>query len=230
MDVMILCGGYGTRMGAVTGRIPKPMVPVGGQPLLWHVMQIYARQGHTRFLLCVGHLGERIRDWARAHAPSDWEVVLVDTGADTPTGGRLLAASEHLRGPRCMATYGDGVADLDLSALLAFHTRQGTHATLSAMHPRSRFGVVELAGGKVQAFDEKPLLRQRVSGGFFVFEREAFAQMRGDEALELGALSRLAAQGQLSGYEHDGFWMSVDTPRDLQALNASWDQGERPWL
>lgn len=227
---MILCGGYGTRMGSMTGQMPKPMVPVGDRPLLWHVMQIYARQGHTRFVLCLGYLGTHIRDWFTANAPTEWEIVYAETGQDTPTGGRILAASTHLRPGPFFATYGDGVADVDLAALRAFHRRHKAQATLCAMRPRSRFGVVELSGGRVTTFEEKPLLAQRISGGFFVFEQEALGQLRRNEPLERGALSRLASQQALAGYLHDGFWMSVDTPRDLAALEQCWQEGERPWL
>lgn len=217
-------------MGSMTGQMPKPMVPVGDRPLLWHVMEIYARQGHTRFVLCLGYLGECIREWFTHNAPPSWDIVFAETGLDTPTGGRILAASTHLRPGPFFVTYGDGVADVDLVGLQSFHTRQKVQATLCAMRPRSRFGVVELAAGRVTRFEEKPLLTQRISGGFFLFEQEALGQLRRNEPLERGALSRLATAQELAGYPHDGFWMSVDTPRDLQELERSWQEGVRPWL
>ena len=199
-------------MGSLTGQMPKPMVPVGDRPLLWHVMQIYARQGHTRFVLCLGYLGVHIRNWFSDNAPPDWDIVFAETGQDTPTGGRILAASIHLRPGPFFVTYGDGVGDVDLAALQSFHARQKVQATLCAMRPRSRFGVVELSAGQVTRFEEKPLLTQRISGGFFLFEHAALEQLRADEPLEQGALGRLALAQDLAGYPHDGFWMSVDTP------------------
>jgi glucose-1-phosphate cytidylyltransferase len=214
----------------MTGQMPKPMVPVGDRPLLWHVMQIYARQGHTRFVLCLGYMGDAIRQWFSENAPGNWDIVFAETGQDTPTGGRILAASTHLNPGPFFATYGDGVGDVDLDGLQAFHSRQNVHATLCAMRPRSRFGVVELAAGRVTRFEEKPLLTQRISGGFFLFEQSALGFLRRDEALERGALGRLASEQMLAGYPHDGFWMSVDTPRDLQELESSWQEGVRPWL
>lgn len=217
-------------MGSLTGQMPKPMVPVGDRPLLWHVMQIYARQGHKRFILCLGYLGDYIRDWFTENAPPDWEIIFAETGQDTPTGGRILAASTHLRPGPFFVTYGDGVGDVDLAGLQSFHKHQKVQATLCAMRPRSRFGVVELSAGKVTRFEEKPLLTQRISGGFFLFEQEALGQLRRKEPLEQGALGRLAADKQLAGFPHDGFWMSVDTPRDLQELERSWQEGVRPWL
>lgn len=224
LEVVILCGGYGTRMGAVTGRVPKPMVRVGDQPLLKHVMEGFATQGCTRFILCVGHLGHIIREWAQG---LPWDVLCVDTGQDTLTGGRLLRVRDRLSGP-CFMTYGDGVADIDLQRLLDTHRDGGRLATVSAMRPRSRFGVVDIADGQVTRFREKPLMEQRVSGGYFVFEPGAFEVMD-DGALEQGALGRLARQGQLTAYAHDGFWFSVDTPRDLAEINAMLDEGEAPW-
>ena len=224
LEVVILCGGYGTRMGAVTGRVPKPMVRVGDQPLLRHVMDGFAAQGCTRFVLCIGHLGHIIREWAQ---DLPWDVLCVDTGQDTLTGGRLLRVRDRLTGP-CFMTYGDGVADIDLQRLLDTHRHGGRLATVSAMRPRSRFGVVDIADGQVTRFREKPLMEQRVSGGYFVFEPGAFEVMD-DGALEQGALGRLARQGQLTAYAHDGFWFSVDTPRDLAEINAMLDEGEAPW-
>lgn len=257
-DVVILCGGFGTRMGSATIELPKPMVEVGGRPLLWHIMRRYSAYGARRFVLCLGYRGDVIRayfanghhlrgdltigpDGARTqHDPDEaraWTVTLVETGYDTTTGGRLLAARRHLRTDRpALMTYGDGVADVDLSALLRRHQAMGGLATVTAMRPRSRFGVLELredaeqTGGRVARFEEKPLLRERVSGGFFVLEPGAFDAMRADEPLEEGALTRLAEAGSLNAYLHDGFWLSVDTPRDLAELQRLHEQGVRPWL
>ncbi|MCB9746302.1 MAG: NTP transferase domain-containing protein [Alphaproteobacteria bacterium] len=253
MQVIILCGGYGTRMGSATETLPKPMVEVGGRPLLWHVMKAYSAYGLHRFVLCLGYKGDVIRGWVSggyyrdgdltvgpggrslSHGDADtarWTITLAETGYDTLTGGRLLAARRHLDpGAPVMMTYGDGVADVDLDALLACHRQGGRLATVTAMRPRSRFGTLDIAeAGAVTRFQEKPLLEQRVSGGFFVLEPGAFDYLRADEAFEQRALSQLAEDGQLSAHPHDGFWMSVDTPRDLAALNETWKEGRRPWL
>ncbi|MCB9796623.1 MAG: NTP transferase domain-containing protein [Alphaproteobacteria bacterium] len=252
-QVVILCGGYGTRMGSATETLPKPMVEVGGRPLLWHIMKGYSAHGFHRFVLCLGYRGDVIRGWVtggyyrdgdihvgpegrrESHTDADtarWRITLAETGYDTTTGGRLLAVRRHLD-PQApvMMTYGDGVADVDLGALLAAHRAGRRLATVTAMRPRSRFGTLDIAeDGAVTRFQEKPLLAQRVSGGFFVLEPGAFEEMRAEEPFEDGALGRLAEKGQLGAYAHDGFWMSVDTPRDLAALEQRWREGQRPWL
>ncbi len=228
---MILCGGYGTRMGTAGGRVPKPMLSVGDQPLLWHVMRCYADQGHRRFVLCTGYLGGVIDNWFAAHRPLDWEVRILDTGLDTSTGGRLLLARPALDEDRSFFfTYGDGVADVDLAALYAHHRSESRLATVTALRPTSRFGILDLSGGRVTRFREKPQLDDYVSGGFFVFEPGAFDYMNASEPLENGALGRLAEAGQLSAYRHEGFWLSVDTPRDLTEINRIHDHGGAPWL
>jgi glucose-1-phosphate cytidylyltransferase len=218
-------------MGSVTGTTPKPMVSVGGMPLLWHVMRCYADQGQRRFVLCLGYLGEVIRAWFEAHPQAGWEVVLVDTGVDTPTAGRLAAASPALDPEASFfLTYGDGVADVDLPGLLAHHRQQGRLATVTALRPRSRFGVLDLEGGVVSCFREKPLLDQYVSGGFFVFEPGVLGRLDRLRPLEDGTLAELAQDGELAAWRHEGFWLSVDTPRDLAEINALCDKGETPWL
>jgi glucose-1-phosphate cytidylyltransferase len=253
LQVIILCGGLGTRMGAVTDAIPKPMVTVGGRPLLWHIMKGFSAWGCRRFVLCLGWRGDVIRSWFlhRRHLGGDvtvgpggevrmaeeveeagWSVTLADTGWRTTTGGRLLGVRGLLDPDRpALMTYGDGVADVDLEGLLAHHRAAGRLATVTAMRARSRFGVLDLDGrGGVTAFREKPLLEQRVSGGFFVLEPAAFDWFDAAEPLEEGALSRLAEADQLTAWPHEGFWMSVDTPRDLASLEALWADGVRPWL
>ena len=227
LQVIILCGGYGTRMGTAGGTLPKPMVDVDGRPLLWHVMRCFADRGARRFVLCLGYLGDVIEAWFREN-PTPWDVQLVDTGRDTLTGGRLLAVRDRVQGP-AFVTYGDGVADVDLTALAQHHRAEGRLATVTALRPRSRFGVLDLDGGQVTRFREKPLLDQYVSGGFFVFEPAAFDALRPDEMLEQGGLGRLADAGQLSAWRHEGFWLSVDTPRDLAEINQL-AKGGAPWL
>ena len=229
--MVLLCGGLGTRMGESSRVIPKPMVAVGGRPLLWHVMAGFSAQGARRFVLCLGHLAPVIREWWAREPEPDWQVALVDTGPDTLTGERLRRVRSQLPSPGpVFMTYGDGVADVDLGALLAQHQRVGCLATVTAMRARSRFGTLSCEDGRVVRFQEKPLLKERVSGGFFVLEPEALDEIRPGEAFEIGALGRLASAGQLAAHDHDGFWLSVDTPRDLMALNRLYDHGDRPWL
>ncbi len=229
--MVLLCGGLGTRMGDSSTRVPKPMVDVGGHPLLWHVMQGFAGQGCRRFVLCLGHLAPIIQDWWHAHPEPDWNVSLIDTGPESLTGECLRRVRSYLppNGPVFM-TYGDGVADVDLGALWGHHQRQGALATVTAMRARSRFGTLRCAEGRVTAFEEKPVLQDRVSGGFFVLEPGAFDAIAPGEAFEVGALGRLATAGQLAAHDHDGFWLSVDTPRDLAALNRLHESNDRPWL
>jgi glucose-1-phosphate cytidylyltransferase len=231
LSVVLLCGGLGTRMGESSRWVPKPMVEVGGHPLLWHVMQGYAAHGCRRFALCLGHLAPVIRAWWRDSPVPGWEVTLVDTGENSLTGERLRRVRSALptTGPIFM-TYGDGVAAVDLGALLGHHQSMGCLATVTALRARSRFGTLTCQGGRVIRFEEKPLLRERVSGGFFVLEPGAFDAIEPGEAFEVGALARLASAGQLAAFNHDGFWLSVDTPRDLAELNRLYSAGTSPWL
>jgi glucose-1-phosphate cytidylyltransferase len=227
--VAILCGGRGMRMRASGERLPKPLVEVGGRPILWHVMSLYAAQGLRRFLLLLGHGAERIEAFA-ATLPEAWSVTCLDTGLETPTGGRVVRAGDHLRdGPFCL-TYADGLADLYLSALLDFHREQGRAATMTVVRPRSPWGVARLAGdGRVDGFVEKPRVESWVNGGFLVLEPRALDFIGDDEALEQEPLERLAAAEELSGFRHEGFWDCMDTFKDTQLLNDLWTRGEAPW-
>ena len=250
IPVIILCGGKGTRMGDQT--IPKPLVEIGKRPVLWHVMQIFAAQGFDEFILALGYQGDLVKryfldyNWLSRdftltlgdgeptyHTPADaahWRITFVDTGLETMTGARLRKAARHVAGPRFFATYADGVADIDLHALLAYHRAQGTLATITTVHAYSRFGVMEIADGKVTAYQEKPLHKTPINGGFFVFEQEALRYLEGDDALvlEQEPIRQLAAAGQLAAYPHAGFWRSMDTFKEAQELNALWEAGA-PW-
>jgi glucose-1-phosphate cytidylyltransferase len=229
--VAILCGGRGTRLQEHTASIPKPLVEIGGRPILWHVIQIYLAQGFARFLLLTGYRAELIESFAAAAGwPAGTEVRCLDTGLDTPTGGRVALAAEALAGERFCLTYADGVADIDLRALLATHERHGALATMTVVRPELQFGVAELNGdGVVRGFVEKPRSEHWVNGGFFCFDPGALSFIERESVLERAPLSRLAAAGQLRAYRHEGFWECLDTYKDAIALEDLWSGGQAPW-
>jgi glucose-1-phosphate cytidylyltransferase len=211
--------------------VPKALVEIGGRPILWHVIGIYAAQGFRRFLLATGYLGEAV---AESVADESWpegvEVECVDTGLDTPTGGRIARLGGRLAaGPFC-ATYADGVADIDLGALLRFHREHGEAATMTVVRPRLQWGVAELDGdGRVEGFVEKPRSERWVNGGFFCFEPDVFDYLDDESVLEREPLAALAAAGRLRAYRHRGFWDCMDTYKDAVTLNDLWASGEAPW-
>ena len=227
----ILCGGRGTRLQEQTHAIPKPLVEIGGRPILWHVVRIYAAQGFRRFVLLTGYLGEMIAEFVAA---TDWpepvEIECVDTGEDTPTGGRLARAADHFTGGTSCLTYGDGVADIDLHALLAFHARRGALATMTVVRPYSQWGIALIdSTDRVEGFREKPRLDYWINGGFFCLE-PGFLELVGPESvLEREPLERAAAAGELAAYRHEGFWDCMDTYKDAVVLNDLWAGGDAPW-
>ncbi len=229
--VAILCGGRGTRLQEHARSIPKPLVEIGAKPILWHVMQIYMAQGFRRFVLLTGYQAELIKTFVREENwPADAAVECVDTGLDTPTGGRLRLAADVLDGERFCATYADGVADIDLHDLLAEHQRRGLQATMTVVQPELQFGVAELNGdGRVRGFVEKPRSERWINGGFFCFERSVLEQLAPDSVLEREPLSQLAACGELLAFRHQGFWDCMDTYKDALLLNDLWAAGEAPW-
>jgi glucose-1-phosphate cytidylyltransferase len=227
---MILCGGRGTRLQEKTRSIPKPLVEIGGRPIVWHVVQIYAAQGFKRFHLLTGYKSELIEEWA---ASEDWPegvtVETVETGADTPTGGRVHRARPQLENGTFCVTYADGVADIELAQTLEFHSDHGALATMSVVRPELQFGITELGDdGTVTGFREKPRSEHWINGGFFVFEEGVFDYLADDSVLERDPLERLAAEGQLRAYRHDGFWECMDTYKDAVTLNDLWERGA-PW-
>jgi glucose-1-phosphate cytidylyltransferase len=230
--VAILCGGRGTRLQEHTQAIPKPLVEIGGMPIVWHVIQLYAVQGFRRFLLATGYRGELIERFVAAHAwPEGVSVECVDTGLDTQTGARIKLLEPRLDGeePFC-ATYADGVADIDLDALLSFHRAHGALASMTVVRPQLQFGVTELAqDGRVTGFREKPTSEHWINGGFFCFAPRVLDYLDGDSVLERAPLERLAAEGQLRARRHEGFWECMDTYKDAVALNDMWASGEAPW-
>jgi glucose-1-phosphate cytidylyltransferase len=254
---IILCGGRGTRIREVSQVVPKPLLPVGGRPILWHVMKIYASHGHTDFVLALGWLGQEIRrfflhyealttdftvtlghppavEYLEPHPEAGWRVTCIDTGLDALTGTRVRRASRHLPDGPVMVTYGDSVGDVDVAALLDFHRGHGRLATVTAVRPPGRFGELRIGpGGAVTAFEEKPQTSSgAINGGFMVLEREAIDRYipDGDDVmLEREPLTGLARDGQLVAYEHPGFWQPMDTPREQELLARLWDEGAAPW-
>jgi glucose-1-phosphate cytidylyltransferase len=228
--VVILCGGRGTRLRERTESVPKALVEIGGRPILWHVIQIYAAQGFDRFLLATGYMGEAVEEFATAERwPEGVQVECVDTGLDTSTGGRVAALAERVGDGTFCATYADGVADIDLNALLDFHREQGALATVTVVRPNLQWGVAELAGDAVTGFVEKPRSEHWINGGFFCFEPRALGYIGADSVLEREPLERLAADGQLRAFRHEGFWDCMDTYKDAVVLNDLWTGGDAAW-
>lgn len=252
MKVIILAGGHGTRLAEETSVRPKPMVEIGGRPILWHIMHIYARHGFKDFLVACGYKGEMIKEYFHnffVHNSDyvinlktgsldvihqngiDWQVGVVDTGLDTMTGGRILRLQRWVGRETFMATYGDGLGDVNIRALLDFHRAHGRLATVTAVRPPARFGGLVLEGEAVYEFSEKPQTESGwINGGFFVFEPEVFDYLGGDATiLEREPLERLAAAGQLMAFRHPGFWQPMDTLREKQYLESLWTGGQAPW-
>jgi glucose-1-phosphate cytidylyltransferase len=230
-SVAILCGGRGTRLQEHSQSIPKPLVEIGGRPILWHVIKIYLAQNFRRFLLLTGHKGEQLEEFALAESwPEGTDVRCLRTGEDTPTGGRLHMAADALGGEPFCATYADGVADIDLGALLRYHETHGAAATMTVVRPELQFGIAELDGdGVVHGFAEKPRSEHWVNGGFFCFEPALLDVLDADSVLEREPLEQLATRGQLRAYRHEGFWDCMDTYKDAVVLNDLWQQGSAPW-
>lgn len=252
MKVVILAGGLGTRLSEETALKPKPMIEIGGKPILWHIMSIYAAFGHTDFCCALGYKAELVKQYflnffalnndlsidlgtgkttIHERQLAAWKIHLVDTGPNTMTGGRIKRLQSLIGNETFMATYGDGVSDVDIEALLAFHRAHGKLATVTAVRPPARFGGLEIRDGRVERFNEKPQTGEGwINGGFFVFEPSVFQFIAGDTTvLEREPLERLSADGQLMAYQHGGFWQPMDTLREKRLLEELWDSGSAPW-
>lgn len=254
MKAVLLAGGLGTRMREETEFRPKPMVEVGGRPVLWHIMKVLGQQQLTDFVICTGYKSEYIKNYFTnygevnsdftltlgdkssikyhgEHDESDWTVTVADTGANTMTGGRIKRIQKYVEGETFLCTYGDGIADIDLNALLEFHKSHGKIATMTAVQPTSRFGVLDLdEAGSIDHFKEKPQVEGWINIGYFIFEPEIFDYLGDDTTvLEQSPLHRLAEEGQISAYRHTGFWEPMDTYREALMLNEMWEEGTAPW-
>jgi glucose-1-phosphate cytidylyltransferase len=254
MKVVVLCGGLGTRLREETEFRPKPLVEIGGRPILWHLMKLYARYGFREFVLCLGYRGNMIKDYFlnyeainndfticlgqpsgvqyhSSHPEQDFQVTLADTGLQSMTGGRIKRVRPYVGENRFMLTYGDGVSDVDIAKLVEFHESHGRLATVTAVRPAGRFGAIQLsAGSRVAKFAEKPRTDGWISAGFFVFERGVFDYLgEQDCMLEHEPLEKLAADGELMAYQHDGFFVGMDTYRDFEYLNRLWNENQAPW-
>jgi glucose-1-phosphate cytidylyltransferase len=252
MKVMILAGGLGSRLAEETTIRPKPMVEIGGLPILWHIMSHYASFGHDEFVVALGYKGEEVKRYfadrcsligdlaidlgagnveSRGGRRPDWNVELIETGADTQTGGRIKRLQSYSGGGTFMLTWGDGVSDIDITKLIEFHKKHGKLCTMTAVRPPARFGHMEMDGDAIVEFSEKPQTGEGwINGAFFVCEPEIFDYIDGDTtAWEREPLERLAKDGQLMAYRHESFWQCMDTLRDKQHLQALWDSGQAPW-
>ena len=253
MKVVVLCGGLGTRLREETEFRPKPMVEIGGRPILWHIMKIYANCGFREFVLCLGYRGNTIKEYFlnyeamnndftislgqksqiqynEVHTEQGFQVTLADTGQATMTGGRVKRIQKYIDGDTFLLTYGDGVADLNIAKLLEFHRSHGKLATVTAVTPSSRFGVLEMNKNRVMSFLEKPRMEGFTSAGFFVLNRNVFDYLGGDDCtFEHEPLERLAKEGELMAYKHEGFFFAMDTYREYEYLNQLWSKGEAPW-
>jgi glucose-1-phosphate cytidylyltransferase len=252
MKVVILAGGFGTRLSEKTENKPKPMVEIGGYPILWHIMNSYSYHGFNEFVIALGYKAEMIKDYFYNYhslnsdftidlasgdvayhqsCSLDWKVTLVDTGLNSMTGGRIKRLKKYLGNKSFMMTYGDAVADVDLKALVAFHKRNKKMMTVTAIHPKTHYGELELVGNQVHTFSEKPELNQTwINGGFFVLEPEILSLIDGDSTVfEKEPVERAVAVDQVVSFKHSGFWQCMDTLRDNKYLNSLWEEGTAPW-
>ncbi len=252
MKVVLLAGGFGTRLSEETEQLPKPMVEIGGKPMLWHIMSIYAHYGLSDFIVACGYKGEVIKEYFhnfRIHSNDykidlrdgtcellnsnsvEWRVSMIDTGLETMTGGRLLRLRSLLEGERFMMTYGDGLGNVNIRELIEFHDSHGRLATVTAVHPPARFGALNLDGDAVKQFSEKPQTKEGwINGGYFIFEPGVFDYISDDSTiLEHDPMERLAADDQLLAFRHRGFWQPMDTLREKRSLESLWHSGKAPW-
>lgn len=231
MQVVILCGGKGIRLMPYTTEFPKAMAQIGERPILWHIMKIYATYGHKDFILCLGYLGDKIKEYFSKpeNKDPDWNIEFVDTGEETQTGGRIKRTEKFIKGDTFLATYGDGVSDIDINQLIAFHKFHGATVTITASKPSTHYGIMEIepVKNRITSFIEKPILDHWVNGGFFVFNKKIFEFIYGDkDMLEKEVFSRILEKEEIYAYKHPGFWKCMDTLKDVNDLNEIWKKGK----
>lgn len=252
MQAVILCGGKGTRMREETEYRPKPLVPIGGKPILWHIMKIYSQYGINDFILCTGYKGDMIKQYFMEmywrnndftlHINGDkniefhtiekenWNITIIDTGLETLTGGRLKKIQDYIKEENFLMTYGDGVCDVNVKKLIDFHKNKKTAATITGVYPMSPFGLIEVENGIVKSFKEKPRLNDMINGGYMVLNKKVFDYIQKEDCMfEEEPLEKLAIDSQLAVFEHKGFWTSIDTFKDIEKINKMWDKGDTPW-
>jgi glucose-1-phosphate cytidylyltransferase len=252
MKVILLAGGFGTRLSEYTDSIPKPMVSIGGKPILWHIMKNYAHFGHNNFYIALGYKADIVKEYFLHYRTlnadftvdlgtgevsphqlddTDWKVTLVDTGLHSMTGGRVKRMQSYIGKETCLLTYGDGLSNVDINALLAFHKNHGKMVTVTAVHPGARFGELEIQADQVVSFQEKPQTRQGwINGGYFVIEPEFFNMIEHDRTiLEREPLEQVARMGELMAFRHNGFWQCMDAKRDRDSLEEQWNSGSALW-
>ena len=231
MQVVILCGGKGERLKEQTEIIPKPLVEVGGKPILWHIMKIYAHYNHKDFILCLGHKGEKIKEYFKKNNGENWNISFADTGLDTNTGGRIKKIEKLINNADFLATYGDGISDININSLAEFHKKHGKVASMTCTQLRSNFGIVEIGNRDiVTGFREKPFMKMWINGGFFVFNKKIFSYLGEDSVLEREPMEALAKEGHLMAYKYSGFWECMDTYKDTRMLNEMVENNKAKWM
>ncbi len=228
MKVVILCGGKGTRLKEKTESLPKPLIEIGGRAILWHIMKIYEAHGFTEFVLCLGYKAPMIKEYFAGQ--EGWKITFADTGEETNTGGRIKRVEKYIDGDDFMVTYGDGVSDINIKKLVAFHKAHGRIGTVTAVNPPSQFGLLDIdPEGTVKRFREKPVTDRWINGGFFVFKKAFFKYLGSDDILEQKPLEAISQEGHLQAFKHESFWRCMDTYKDTLSLNEFWSSGKAPW-
>lgn len=230
MEVVILCGGKGTRLKELTEDIPKPLVEIDSKPIIWHIMKIYSYYGFNDFILCLGYKGRMIEEYFKKNNSERWNIKFVDTGEDTNKGQRLKMVENHIKGDNFFVAYGDDVADVNIKKVLDYHLARGKIATLTAINPESPFGIIEIDGkNDIIEFKEKPKLDHWINGGFFVFKKKIFDYITDDYDLEKEVFEELVKEMQICAFKHPGFWKCMNTFKDTTELNELWEKKKAPW-
>ncbi len=229
MQTAILCGGEGTRLREYTEAIPKPLIEIGGKPILWHIMKMYSHYGHNEFILLLGYKGEKIREYFEANNKEGWDITFVDSGEKSNKAERLMQIKQKIKGDTFLLAYGDDVSDVDINEVIRLHEKNRKTATLTAINPESQFGVLKLNGDYVEGFIEKPKLDTWINGGFFVIDKKIFSRLKKGQELEDHTFKELAKENEITAYRHKGFWKCMNVFKDVVELNELWNSGKAPW-